>query len=117
MSKIYTTLEYPDNLRKDLLRTNIKVIEMMEDLENLKEVRQNKHNTSLFLKAFIKEIDYSVSSLRMKFPHIKSDEEDELKKEAEKSDIEFEGYVKQDNEMDKLERELFALREKLKEVG
>ena len=69
------------------------------------------------LKAFIKEIDSAVSSLRMKFPHIKSDEEDELKKEAEKIDIEFEGYVKQDNEMDKLERELFALREKLKEVG
>tara|TARA_Y100000034_G_C6907867_1_gene421887 strand:+ start:135 stop:488 length:354 start_codon:yes stop_codon:yes gene_type:complete len=117
MSKIYTTLEDPNELRRDLLRTNIKVIEMMEDLENIKEVRHNKHNTFLFLKAYMKEVHSAISGLRMRFPHIKGDEEDELKKEAEKIDIEFQGYVRQDKEIDKLERELFNLKEKLKEVG
>jgi len=47
----------------------------------------------------------------------KFNEEDELKKEAEKVNLEFEGYVKDNKEIDKLERELFAIKEKLKDVN
>jgi len=117
MTKIYTTLESPTEIRRNLLRSNIKIIEMLEDLENLKELRHNKHNTFLFLRAYIKEIYSAISGLRMRFPHLEYDQEEELKKEAEKIDLEFKGYVKQDNEIDKLERELFQLKEKLKEVS
>ena len=117
MSKIYTTLESPVELRRDLLRTNIKIIEIMEDLENIKELRHNKHNTFLFLKAFMKEIHSAINGLRMRFPHLEFSEEEELKKEAEKIDVEFEGYTKDDKEIDKLEKEMFMLKEKLKEVS
>lgn len=116
MTKIYTTLESPIDLRKDLLNSNIKIIEILEDMENIKELRHNKHNTFLFLLAYMKEIQSGINGLRMKFPHIAYSEEEELKKEAEKIDLEFQGYVKPDKETDKLERELFQLREKLKEV-
>ena len=104
-------------LRRELLKTNIKVIEILEDLEGIKELRHNKHNTFLFLKAYMKEINSSINGLRMRFPHLEFNEEDELKKEAEKIDIEFEGYSKDDKEINRLEKELFVLREKLKEVG
>ena len=117
MSKIYTTIEKPVDLRKDLLGSSIKVIEMMEDLENVKELRHEKHNTFLFLKAYMKEIDSPINSLRMRFPHMKFDEEDQLKREAEKIDVEFEGYVKPDKEMDNLQKELFELKEKLKGIN
>ena len=116
-SRIYTALENPVELRKDILNTNIEIIEMMEDLESIKELRHNKHNNFLFLKAYIKEIHSAVSSLRNRFPHIEHNEEDELKKESEKIDIEFEGYSKDSNEFDKLEKELFILKEKLKEIN
>jgi|SRR3989344_1416290 len=115
-SRIYTTLRNPIELRKDLLKANIEIIELMEDFEGIRELRTNKHNTFLFMKAYIKEIHSSISRLRLKFPHLEFDEEDELKKEAEKIDVEFEGYSKDSNEIDKLEKELFVLREKLREM-
>jgi|SRR3989338_7773737 len=117
MSKIYTTIEMPDELRRNLLRCNIKVIEILEDFENIKELRYNKGNTFLFLKAYLREIHSAVSSLRMKFPHMEYDQEEELRKEAEKIDLEFKGYVREDKEVDRLEKELFQIKEKLKEVG
>ncbi len=117
MSKIYTTLKDPTDLRKHLLSANIGVIELMEDLENLKELRSNKHHTFLFLKAYMKEITSSINGLRNRFPHLKNTEEEELKKEAENINIEFKGYVKDDKEINKLEREMFILREKLKDIS
>jgi hypothetical protein len=117
MSKIYTTLENPVNLRREILKANIKVIELLEELENIRELKHNKHNTFLYFKAYIKEIHSAINGLRMRFPHMEFSEEEELKKEAEKVNIEFEGYIKDDKEMDKLEKELFMLREKLKEVN
>ncbi len=116
-SKIYTTLRSPVELRKDLLKANIEVIELMEELEGIKELRANKHNTFLFMKAYIKEIHSSITRLRSRFPHLEYNEEEELKKEAEKIDMEFEGYSKDSNEFERLEKELFILREKLKEIG
>ena len=116
MSKVYTTLDAPIELRRNLLRSNIKVIEMLEDLEKLRELKVNKYKTFLFLKAYMKEIHSSINSLRMKFPHIQFDEEEELKKEVERVDVEFDSYIKKDSEVDKLEKELFILQEKLREV-
>jgi len=116
MTKIYTTLEAPVELRKDILKSNIKIIEMLEDLESIKELKHNKHRTFLFLKAYMQEINSSLTGLRMRFPHVKFDEEDILKRESEKINIEFDNYVKPDKVVDKLEKELFVLREKLKEM-
>ena len=116
-SKIYTTLRSPVELRKDLLTANIEIIEMMEDFEGIRELRTNKQNTFLFMKVYIKEIHSSINKLKSRFPHLEFNEEEELKKEAEKIDIEFEGYSKDSNEFEKLEKELFILREKLKEIN
>lgn len=117
MSNIYTTLEAPVELRKDILKANIKIIEMMEDFESIKELKHNKHRRFLFLKAYMQEINSALTGLRMRFPHVKFDEEDKLKKESEKINIEFDNYVKPDKAVDKLEKELFMLREKLKDMG
>jgi predicted RNase H-like nuclease (RuvC/YqgF family) len=65
----------------------------------------------------MKEMHSAISGLRMRFPHMEYNQEEELKKEAERIDIEFKGYIKEDKEIDKLEKELFHLKEKLKEVG
>jgi len=116
-SRIYTTLENPVELRKDILNANIGIIEMMEDLEKVNELRHNKHNSFLFLKAYMKEIHSAINSLRNRFPHLEYNEEEDLKKEAEKIDVEFEGYSKDSTEFERLEKELFVLREKLKEMG
>tara|TARA_Y100000310_G_C20651224_1_gene799550 strand:- start:1223 stop:1576 length:354 start_codon:yes stop_codon:yes gene_type:complete len=117
MSKIYTTLESPVDLRKQILKANMGVIELLEDLENIKELKHNKHNTFLYLRAYIKEIHSAITGLRMRFPHMKFSEEEELKKESEKVHLEFEGYVKDNKEIDKLERELFVIKEKLKDFS
>lgn len=116
MSEIYTTLETPVDLRKDILKSNIKIIEMMEDLEGLKELKHNKHRRFLFLKAYMQEINSNLNELRKRFPYIKFDEEDKLKRESEKINVEFDNYIKPDKAVDKLERELYVLREKLKEM-
>ena len=117
MTKIYTTLEQPVSLRKNLLKANINMIEMLEDLESIKELKHNKHKTFLFLRAYMKEINSAINGLRMRFPHMKYNEEEELKRESEKVNLEFEGYVKDNKEIDKLEREMFVLKEKLKDMG
>jgi len=116
MTKIYTTLESPVDLRKYILEANMSVIELLEDLESIKELKHNKHNTFLYLKAYMREIHSGINGLRMRFPNMKFNEEEMLKKEAQKVNLEFEGYVKDNKEIDKLERELFVIKEKLKDI-
>ena len=104
-------------LRRDLLNSNINIIEILEDFEKIKELRINKHNTFLYLKAYMKEIHSLVNGLRSRFPKMEFDQEEEIKRDIEKVDIEFEEISKNSGEFERLEKELFALKEKLKEVS
>jgi len=117
MSKIYTTLESPVGLRRDLLNSSIGVLEVLEDFEKLKEIRDAKHKSFLFIQAYMKEIHNLLVALRMKFPRLEHNEEDKLKMESERINVEYEGYTIKEKEVDNLERELSVLREKLKDVS
>src|SRR3989338_5568320 len=117
MSKVYTTLDSPVGLRKDLIESSIHAIEMMEDFERLAELRHAKHKTFLFLQAYTKELHNLMVTLRMKFPRLEYNEEKKQKIEVEKINIEYDGYVRKDNEVDNLEKELAVLKEKLKDVS
>jgi hypothetical protein len=117
MSKIYTTLESPVGLRKDLLNSNIEILEILEDFEKLKEIRDAKHKSFLFIQAYMREIHNLLVTLRMKFPRLEFSEEDKLKRESERINVEYEGYTMKEKEVNNLERELSVLREKLKDVS
>ena len=117
MNDVYTTLDSPFGLRKDLLEGTICVVEMMEDFEKLIELRETKHKTFLFINANIRELHDLLVKLRRKFPKVKFSDEGKLSMESEGLRVEYEGFVKKSKEVNNLERELSIIKEKLKDVS
>ena len=111
---IYINVGDSIGIRRDILGTNISLINLLKKYEYLKEIRNNKHKGFVILKELLKEINNDFLRFRNDLPYIEHKKEERIKLRVEENRFERK-HRKVNKELTSLEREMEQLKLKLKE--
>lgn len=114
----YVGVENPRESRKALLETLKSIIQMLKGYESLRSVRVEKRAAAFKLKEQLSEISRMVAKLKSEFPKPEFKEMPALKKpfivKPEQEAEPVEPLHRRLSEMDRLEKELAEVEERLK---
>ncbi|MBN2454224.1 hypothetical protein JXB11_01625 [Candidatus Woesearchaeota archaeon] len=125
IERFYIGIENSVDIRRALLETSKQMVEILQQLEEVKQLQHTKRKYSEHFKLLSKEIGAEVARLKARFPDFRISDlpkkpqvesaPEEKKKEkgapAKKApEPEFHGSMKLESELDEIERRLANLR-------
>ncbi|MBL7148190.1 MAG: hypothetical protein ISS82_05170 [Nanoarchaeota archaeon] len=112
---IYINVGDSIGIRRDILGTNIGLINLLKKYEYLKEIRNNKHKGFVILKELLKDINNDFLKFRNELPYIEHKKEERIKLKVEENKF-ITKHRKVNKELTSLEREMERLKLQLREI-